>query len=120
MSIKRTIVVALDAQCNPTIVLCVLVLWIQQQCLIVGINRTIILALDAQYTPSIIIRAYLRVSLITVDPAACSAWSQGALFCGSTSTMLARTGVGFQAAWARAPQHDGFQLIVIRRLRGSS
>ena len=31
--------------------------------------------------------------------------------------MLARAGVGFQAAWDRTPQHD-VQLLIITRLRG--
>ena len=39
---------------------------------------------------------------------------RGTMFCGSTSTMLARTGVSFQAAWGQTSQHDGFQLPSIR------
>ena len=35
------------------------------------------------------------------------------------SAMLARAGVGFQAAWDRATQHD-VQLLIITRLRGTS
>ena len=46
----------------------------------------------------------------------CGSCAQGPGSCWPTSTMLAiaRAGVPFQAAWDRTPQHDNFQLLIIR------